>query len=117
MKYLKRFFKSFIISFSLFIFLLLFFTLLSYLNILTGKGIIIINLLIPIISMFVGSIYFRRKKGWLDGLCYGSMVLFLLLLINLVIYKGFFTKSLIYYGILLISSILGGSLNKKNKKA
>jgi len=89
--------------------------LLSYLNILSGKGITIINLIIPIVSIFIGAFYFKNKKGWLDGLCFGSMILILLLLINVIIYDCFFTKSLIYYSILLFTSILGSSMNKKKK--
>lgn len=115
MVYLKRIARSFIVSFSTFLSLLLFFTLLCYLNILKGKGITIINLLIPIISIFAGSFNFCKKHGWLEGLIYGFVALIIMLLINIFIYKGFAIKTLIYYLILLISSMLGGmiGINKK----
>lgn len=117
MIYLKRFIRSFIISFTAFIILLLSSTLLCYLNILKGNILVIINLLIPLISIFIGSYDFCKKHGWLDGLIYGSILIIFLLLISIIFYTGFKSKNIIYYLILLSSSMLGGiiGINKKIK--
>lgn len=118
MIYLKRFIRSFIISFTTFVILLLLSTLLCYLNILKGNILVIINLLIPLISIFIGSYDFCKKHGWLDGIIYGSILIIILLLINILFYNGFKSKNLIYYLILLSTSTLGGiiGINKKLQK-
>ena len=116
MVYLKRIARSFIVSFTTFLISLLFFTLLCYLNILKGKGITIINLIVPIISIFAGSFNFCKKHGWLEGLIYGFIILIIILLTNIFIYKGFIPRTLIYYLILLFSSMLGGMIGINKKK-
>lgn len=116
MIYLKRFIRSFIISFTTFIILLLFSTLLCYLNILKGNVLVIINLLTPLLSIFIGSFDFCKKHGWLDGIIYGSIFIMLLLIINILFFSNFKFKNLIYYLILLITSILGGIVGINKKK-
>ena len=116
MIYLKRVTKSFIISFTSFVVLLLLSTLLCYLNILKGNILVIINLLIPLLSIFIGAYDFCKKHGWLDGIIYGSIFIIILLIINLLFYSNFKFKNLIYYLILLITSILGGIVGINKKK-
>lgn len=121
MNYLKKIGTSIIVSISVFIMLLLITTLLSYLNIIKSTGITITNLLIPIISLFSGACYLgsrSTKLGWLEGLKLGLIFILMFLIINITIYKGFVIKSLIYYSILLVTSIFGsmiGIVNKKNR--
>ena len=46
-------------------------TLLHYFNILSGKGLETISLLVPIIGLLLGSIFLGRRsrqKGWLEGI-------------------------------------------------
>ena len=116
MIYLKRIIRSIIITSTTFIILLLLSTLLCYLNIINGNIIVILNLLIPIISIFMGAYNFSKKNGWLDGIIYGSIILIILLFINLIFFRGFKFKNLIYYLIILSTSLLGGTIKiKKNK--
>ena len=57
------------------------------------------------------------KKGFLGGLKVGLIFMLLMALINLVFYGSFFSiKSLIYYMILVISSIFGAMLGINRKK-
>ena len=56
-------------------------------------------------------------KGYFAGLKIGSLMLLILFLINLVISQKVFSLSLlIYYLILILTSIFGGMLGKAKKK-
>ena len=119
MNYLKKVISSILVSITTFILLLLIDTLLCYFNILKGNGIIFFNLLIPIISVFTGTFnigFNSNKNGWLEGLKVGFIFFILFIILNIIIYKSFLIKTLIYYSIMLISSILGGSLGITKKK-
>lgn len=92
-------------------------TILNYFNIVMDSVLKIIELLIPIISIFVGSYILGKNsnnKGYIEGLKYGIAWIILFLIINL-ISKNFTYLSLIYYLILIIiaivSSIIG--INKR----
>lgn len=119
MNYLKRLGISISISVITFISFLLIITLLSYINVLKGNGIVIATLLIPIISIFIGSFSLGRKsnkKGWLEGIKLGAILIFIIFLIDTLIFKSFILKKIIYYSILLITSILGSMIGIVNKK-
>lgn len=119
MNYLKRLGISLSISIITFIFLLLLITLFSYLNVIKGNGIIISNLLITIISIFIGSFTFGKKatkNGWFEGIKFGFIFILILAIINIFIYKEFVIKTLIYYSILLISSIFGSMIGITKKR-
>ena len=119
MNFVKKLTSSMLISITSFILLLLINTSLCYFNILKGNGIIIFNLAIPIISIFIGSFNIglnSTKKGWLEGLKIGIIFFIIFTLLNILIYNSFIIKTLIYYSIILISSILGGSFGISKKK-
>ncbi len=119
MNYLKRLGISISISVITFISFSLIITLLSYINVLKGNGIVIATLLIPIISIFIGSFSLGRKsnkKGWLEGIKLGAILIFIIFLIDALIFKSFILKKIIYYSILLITSILGSMIGIVNKK-
>lgn len=93
-------------------------TILNYFNILNGIPLKIIMLLIPIISIFIGSFKLGKqstKKGYIEGLKYGIIWTILLTIINLII-KNFTLLSIIYYIILILISTLSGSLGINKKK-
>ena len=74
-------------------------TILNYFNILMGNVLKITELLIPIISIFIGSYILGKSsnnKGYIEGLKYGMAWIILFLIINL-ISKNFTYLSLIYY--------------------
>ena len=93
-------------------------TILNYFNILNGITLKIIMLLIPIIGLFIGSYKIGKlstKKGYIEGLQYGSIWIILLLIINLII-KNFDLTSIIYYIILLLISMTASALGINKKK-
>ena len=119
MNYLKKIIQSILITISTFILLLLITTLFSYLGIFKGTIITVSNLLIPIISIFIGSCYLginSNCKGWLEGLKLSIIITLILILFNVIIYKSFVLNKLIYYSIFLVVGIMGGSFGiSKNK--
>lgn len=93
-------------------------TIFNYFNILTGTLLKIISLLIPIIGIFIGSYKIGKissKKGYIEGLKYGLIWVFLLLIINLIL-KAFAVSSIIYLVILILISMAAGviGINKKS---
>lgn len=94
-----------------------FFTsILYYFNITSDKVNQILIYLIAIIAMFVGSILFAKNnkyKGIISGLLYFVGWFVIMLIISLLVFKSSFKiSSLIYYGVLMIFSVLGGIIGK-----
>lgn len=118
--YIKNFSKSLLISILLFLILTLLITILNYFNLLSLNGINISKILIPIISVLLGSFYMGTKaknRGWLEGIKLSLLIIFILLIINLLIFKNNFAiKNLIYYLIILISSMVGSMIGINKKK-
>lgn len=102
--------------------LTLFVTFLNYVNIIGSKTLSIVQIMIPLFSLFLGGFVIGKqssKKGWLEGLKLGGIFLLILILFQ---YLGlqihFSIKSIIFYLLLLVSSIFGSMLgiNKKETK-
>lgn len=80
----------------------------------------ILLLIFPIISIFISSFYLgknSKKNGWFEGLKFGLLIIFLFFLLSLIISNKLINfKNIIYYFILLLTSILGSMLgiNKNN---
>ena len=93
-------------------------TILNYFNILMGNVLKITELLIPIISIFIGSYILGKSsnnKGDIEGLKYGMAWIILFLIINL-ISKNFTYLSLIYYLILIITAIVSSIIGINRRK-
>ena len=93
-------------------------TILNYFNILMGNVLKITELLIPIISIFIGSYILGKSsnnKGYIEGLKYGMAWIILFLIINL-ISKNFTYLSLIYYLILIIIAIVSSIIGSNRRK-
>lgn len=94
-------------------------TLISYFNIFGTKIIKILEYLLIIISLFIGGVYIGKRssnKGYIEGFKIGLITISILFIIGyLVLSKEINYKSLIYYLIIVISSILGSiiGINKK----
>lgn len=119
MNYLKKIGISLLISIVSFIILLLINALFIYLGTFKGNIVTITNILIPILSIFIGSFIFGtkiKKNGWLEGLKLGLLYILLYTIINLIIYKYFTIKIIFYFIILLITSILGGMIGITKKR-
>lgn len=96
-------------------------SLLYYFNII-GNGVSnYLKLFIVAISMLIGGIYIgskTTKKGWLEGLKIGFGTIILLFIISYLAFdQGMNIKTIIYYFILLASSVLGSMIGINKRKA
>ena len=120
MKYLKNLGLSFAYILGSILVLTFITTLLSYFNILSDKITSLIKIIIPIISMLIGGFYIGKKsskKGFLEGLKLGLIFSSILIIFNyLALDNSFKFKYLLFYIILIISSILGSMIGINRKK-
>lgn len=120
MNYLKLLGKSFIYIVSILLISTLVVTILNYFNIFGSKLVTFFKIVIALISMFVGGFIMgknSKQKGWLEGLKLGLIILLILVLMNyLILRQSFEIRNLVYYLILLSSSVFGSMIGI-NKKA
>lgn len=95
---------------------------LNYFNIIGTNTTKIFELISLVISIALGGIYLGKnstKKGYLEGLKIGLVVIVLLFIFAYLAFdKSFSLSTLIFYLIILISAVLGSILgiNKKSSK-
>ena len=93
---------------------------LSYFNLLSNNVIKVFELIAIIISMFIGGLYLGRlsnKKGFLEGIKIGIVVIVILFLLSYLGFDiSFSLNTFIFYLLIFISSILGSiiGINKKS---
>lgn len=120
MNYFKNLGLSFIFVIISFLVLTLLMTLFSYFNILKDGGVAICKIIIPILSLFIGGFLLGKKvskKGWLEGIKIGLLCLIFMIIFNYLAYSFTFdVKNLLYYSILMISSIFGSMIGINFKK-
>ena len=120
MNYLKKLGISILYIISTILILTFLITFLNYFNIINDKIISILKILIPIISLFIGGFIIGKKsknKGWLEGIKLGIIFSILLLIFNFLAFSNSFKlKYLLFYTIIIISSIFGSiiGINRKN---
>lgn len=89
-------------------------TLLNYFNILNGSIQNIISIIVMIISIFIGGFLTGRKankKGYLEGIKFGGIMIVIILLLNLLIFKSKLSLiDILYYLSLLLSSTIGSMI-------
>lgn len=114
MDFLKRLGKSLLISMITLFVLTFIMTLLNYINLLKFNFVNIMEIIILFVTIFSGSFYMGKratKKGWLEGIKFGCIFLIILILFNYLGFNiDFEIKNLVYYIILLASSVLGGMI-------
>ena len=94
-------------------------TIFNYFNLLSGIPLKVVRLLVPLIGIFIGSFKIGKvssKKGYIEGIKYGSIWIILLLIINLIT-KNFTITSIIYYVLLLFISAFAGVLGINRKRS
>ncbi|HPF82950.1 MAG TPA: TIGR04086 family membrane protein [Bacilli bacterium] len=109
MNFLNKFYKSFTYIILFILISILVITILNYINILDYKFTIYLKFILTILAFFIGGYKIgikSIKKGWLEGLKF-SFIIILLMIILSVILKSFELKSLIFYTILISSSVIG----------
>ena len=120
MKYLKKLGMSFLCIIGTILVLTLITTILSYFNILNDKVTSIIKIIIPIVSMLIGGFYIGKnslKKGFIEGIKLGTIFSCFLIIFNyLALDNSFKFKYMLFYIILIISSILGSMIGINRKK-
>lgn len=100
-----------------FLVLSILFSLLYYFNILGESVYSIFKMIIPSISLFIGGVYLgkhSKEKGWLEGLKLGGGMVLFLFLISILFLNSFSFKGIIYYFIILFSTILGSMFGIRN---
>lgn len=120
MNFIKKISKALLISISILLILTFIMTILNYINLIKYNLLNVFEIIILFVTIFSGSFYIGKnshKKGWLEGIKFGLIFLIVLILIN---YLGFNIKfeikNLVYYLILLASSILGSMIGINFKK-
>ena len=120
MKYLKNIIFSLGITIAILFIFTFILTILSYFNITNDSITTVFKMIIPIISVLTSSIYLginSSKKGWLEGLKLGLIITILLFLFNILgLNKNIKINQLLFYGILIFSSIVGSMIGISRKK-
>lgn len=119
MNYLKKVFKPIVFTILFILISLLIITLLNYFNILGYKLTIYLKFILGIIAFILGGFQIgirSSKKGWLEGLRYSLIIIIPIIIISIII-RSFEYKCLIFYSILIISSVIGSMFGiTKNKE-
>lgn len=114
-KYLKALLYIFIPILFFNIILALFY----YFNIINNKTLSILNIILILISMFIGGLYIGKKsnkKGYIEGIKIGILAVLTLFIISYLIYSNKSINTLIYYLVLIFPSILGSILGINKRK-
>ena len=95
-------------------------TTLSYFNIINEIITTTTKMIIPIISVLISGIILGKnsqKKGWLEGLKLGTIISIILLFLNIIgLNNKFKISNILFYGILLLTSIIGSMIGISKKK-
>ncbi len=96
-------------------------TIFNYIGLLNGFIFSIVKLLIPIIAIIYGGYLLGRKsikKGYLEGIKLAIITIIFLLILNLIFKNSFSWQNIIYFLILIgssmLSSMIGINKNKSN---
>lgn len=119
MKKFKEMLKNVLLSSLILIISLFIISILSYFNIINGKVVMILELILCFTVIFITAIKQGKKSskyGFLEGLETGLVFIILFLIINCAIYNCFKIKNFIYYLIILTISTIGGMLGIAKKK-
>lgn len=120
MNYLKNIGVSLLYIICIMLVLTFISTFFNYINLFNNSTMSILKIIIPVISMLVGGFIIGKrtgKNGWLEGLKLSLVFIIILTIFN---YLGLdhkiSLKTIIYYAILIISTIFGSiiGVNKYN---
>ena len=95
-------------------------TILYYFDVISTNVGSIFNIITPILFIMVGTVYLgmkTSKKGWLAGIKFGFIFLIIIGLINILFYhKNYELINILYYLIIIMTSILGSMIGINLKK-
>lgn len=117
MTYLKKYGLRFIYTLGEILIAMLFITLFYYYNLIPDYVFKFLKLFVVLITIFINSFILGKsseKKGYLEGLKFGLIIITFILIPTIVMLK-FQIKLLIFYLIILSTTTLGGTvgINKK----
>lgn len=119
MKMIKNYLISLAWTMLLILGLTLLLTIFNYFNIINNNITNALKLIIPIISIIIGSYKLGKRsnqKGYLEGIKFGSVFLILTIIFNLIVKSNFEWKNIIFYIIIILSSMIGAMIGiQKNK--
>lgn len=119
MKKMINYIKSLGIFLASILILTLFTTLLQYFNVSESFS-SFLKIFSLVVSIFIGGFSLGKtsiKKGYLEGLKYGIVVIILLFLFNLIFFNDTLQiKNILYYIIILFASIIGSMIGIQKKK-
>lgn len=119
MNYLKTIGKTVAIMTIMLLILALMITTLNYFNIIGKKTLTVLEIVGPIITLFIGGFLVGKvsiKRGWLEGIKIALIFFLFMILFNYLGLRNHLElKNLIYYLILTITCAFGGmiGINKK----
>ena len=93
-------------------------TLVNYFDILGSKIVSILRLILPLGAMFVSSYGLGKssdKKGYLEGLKLGGIIILIFMVLVLLLDKLSF-KCILYYAIMMLTSVMGSMIGINRKK-
>ena len=111
MNYLKNVGVSLLYIIGIMLVLTFISTFFNYINLFNNSTMSILKIIIPVISMLVGGFIIGKKtgkNGWLEGLKLSLIFIIILTIFNyLGLDQKISLKTIIYYAILIISTIFG----------
>lgn len=120
MKYLKKLGISLLYILASILILTFIVTVFYYFDLMSDKTLSIFKIIIPVFSMLLGGVIIGRKSnksGYIEGLKLGLITSILLIIFNfLALDNSFKIKYILFYIILIISSILGSMIGINRKK-
>lgn len=118
MSFLKRYGTKLLLFVGEVLILLFLLTVLYYFDILSDEAYSFFKLLIVLLSILYNSFQLGKtsqKKGYKEGLKYGLLCILFLFFISL-LFTNFHLKSILYYALLLATSILGSIIGISRRK-
>lgn len=122
MNTIKKYAKNLAISFSLILLFSFFVNILNYFDLINQNIYKTIIIILTSISIFIGSFLLGKesnKKGYLEGLKFGTIAILIMLIISYLAFEPKISLStIIYYLILIITSSIGSmfGINKKKEE-
>lgn len=119
MKYLKKISISFLITIVSLLLLLFLVTIFNYFDLFNYKITNVLIIIVPILALIFGGLYIGKnttKRGYLEGLKLGLIFIFIIVIINLILKENINLKDIIFYLVLLSSSIFGSMVGINMQK-
>lgn len=114
-KYLK-YFSILLLSIIIPIFIL---TIFNYFEVFNNNVIDVLKLIVTLVSILVNSFYLgknSKSKGYIEGLKFGLMFIIFITLSNLILINEFSLRIIIYYILIVVTSMVGSTIGINKKK-